>query len=86
MSILHAARANAYRAAKEALAKSLKVIPDGYEIHKVLARTAYPRNGNGGNPTKYYRWEVYHNGLLIGQGDQRRDAKIVIIDHLAEGA
>lgn len=34
-------------------------------VERVLYRTAYARNGNAHNPTKYYRWNAY---LVIDGG------------------
>jgi hypothetical protein len=38
------------------------------EYRKRLVRTAYPRNGNVHNPTRYYLWDVYRDGKAIDGG------------------
>jgi len=35
------------------------------EYRKRLVGTAYPRNGNVHNPTRYYRWDVFKDGKNV---------------------
>lgn len=44
------------------------------EIRKIQTGVAYPRNGNVGNPTRYFRWQVLIDGKSHGMFNLRRDA------------
>jgi hypothetical protein len=46
-------------------------LPNGYEIERHLAGYAYPANGNVGNPTPRYHWNLHLNGALV-DSDSRR--------------
>lgn len=52
----------------------------GYFIttEKTLARTAYPRNGNVHNPTKYYNWSSFVNGKIVTSMQSTRRAAIEV--------
>lgn len=58
---------------------------DGYAV--VLAGGAptvsgyrYPRNGNLGNPTPVYRWEVRQSGRLVGTACTLKGARELIAE------
>ena len=44
-------------------------------VGRVLDHTAYPRNGNTGRATKYYRWITTVDGVRYGTEATRREAK-----------
>lgn len=57
------------------MAKSTHPITYAYNIEgaivlitRVHVGTAYPRNGNVGNPTEYFRWEWSVSSQLMGYG------------------
>jgi hypothetical protein len=43
----------------------------GYEIERRFVDYAYPRNGNVGNPTPRYRWNLYLDGKLVDMDTRR---------------
>jgi len=49
-------------------------LPQGFTIEKVLVRTAYARNGNVHNPTRYYEWRLHGPEGVHGQFRLRRQA------------
>ena len=51
----------------------------GYEIRKTVARVAYARNGNHGNPSVTYNWYVPKGGDSATLGRAKR-----LIDDLIE--
>lgn len=52
---------------------------------KVLERTAYPRNGNVHNPTKYYRWSSFVNGKIVTSMQSTRRAAIEVAQDYIDG-
>ena len=58
----------------------LKRVADGvytygdFTIERKAAGTRYPRNGNVGNPTPIYSWELRQNAKLVGTTCTRRGA------------
>ena len=47
-------------------------------VTRRLIRTAYPRNGNVHNPTKYYAWDVTVNGRVMFIARTMREAKAML--------
>jgi hypothetical protein len=43
-------------------------------ITRVQIGEACARNGNVGNPTKYYKWEALVDGSYVGTGNTRSEA------------
>lgn len=52
----------------------------GYHVEKVITGYGYARNGNNHNPTPHVRWDVRHNGRLIGSAGKR--SHVVEIAHM----
>lgn len=46
-------------------------VAPGYEIERRLLRYSYAKNGNVGNPTPQYHWNLYLNGKLVDSGSRR---------------
>jgi hypothetical protein len=50
----------------------------GREIRKRVAWVAYAVNGNTGNPTLTFEWDVYEGGRLQDRFTRLKDAKAAI--------
>lgn len=49
-------------------------------ITRIVTRTAYARNGNAHNPTKYYAWAIAVDGKSEGQAATLAKAKAILRD------
>ena len=55
-------------------------------IVRVAWRVAHARNGNTHNPTRYYRWKAYLNGVFLPPyASTRREAYWRAVQHLQPG-
>jgi hypothetical protein len=62
-------------------------LPDGFTVEKIHVRTAYARNGNAHNPTRYYEWRLHGPQGVHGQFRLRRLAvEASHDDHAASAA
>jgi hypothetical protein len=56
-------------------------LPPGYRIERVTASFAYARNGNAGNPTAEYRWEVFCGDARVGSAYREGKAVDLAREH-----
>ena len=48
-----------------------EALGNGYEIERRLAGYARAKNGNTGNPTPRFRWNLYLDGQLVDMAPRR---------------
>jgi hypothetical protein len=49
-------------------------VSERIKVVRVHTSTAYARNGNHHNPTKYYHWDTYIDGVNQGRSRLKREA------------